>query len=369
MIIAEQSAESFTPSNGARGEVVVARKRRERPIPKTLVVALEVVVRDILGDELTQVPLPDRDDAAEALTANGADEALGEGIEIRAACRQAHTLDAGALKQPHEVLAEKRIAIVADVASVSQQAIDRIERPAQGIDDPGLMRVRGDARYRHRPRFDVDGKEHEVPHEPCARRDLDGEEIDSGDRPRVNFQECRPGAARLALRSRLKPSLLQNLGDGAAGQLAAEIEQGASDARIAPGRILSCHGDDELDQVGLSPSTSGSAPRATVVLTSDELAVPAQKRLGRDERRDAAQRGAADRVRAHRESPALSQREAQAPRALLLTEHSIFFHQVLEQQAIGSPQPACDHEDQELKQQRLRVRLHAGTWQYEVTIT
>ena len=85
MIEAEQAAEA----GAAHDSSVVVRGlwfRINHAVSEALVIPLEVVVRDVFGDDLAQVPLAEGDDEPQAFLADRADEALGVRVQVRASC-------------------------------------------------------------------------------------------------------------------------------------------------------------------------------------------------------------------------------------------------------------------------------------------
>jgi hypothetical protein len=63
MVIVEQSSQPFTLPDGPEhvlGGPFRRRRRREQPVADSLMVALQVVVQDVFGDERPEVPLTER---------------------------------------------------------------------------------------------------------------------------------------------------------------------------------------------------------------------------------------------------------------------------------------------------------------------
>jgi hypothetical protein len=83
MIEVEQTTEPFASADGA---TAVIRRRNERhaeeSIADALVVAFQIVVPDILGDDESEMPLAKRDDAAQALSPNGSDERSAKALRL-----------------------------------------------------------------------------------------------------------------------------------------------------------------------------------------------------------------------------------------------------------------------------------------------
>ncbi len=142
MIEVEQTAEPFAPADGA-GAVLDGRRRRrsDESIADALVVALEIVVHDIFGDEESEMPLAKRNHAAQTLASNGSDEALREGVEVRAPRRQADAAHAGSTEQQREIEAKHRVAVVDQEAGVFQKPVHRIQQAARGCSQPAVMKI------------------------------------------------------------------------------------------------------------------------------------------------------------------------------------------------------------------------------------
>jgi hypothetical protein len=113
---------------------------------------------------------------------------------------------------------------------------------------------------------------------------LHGEEIRRGDLLAVVAQEGPPGARPSpALGSRWHAVAPEDGADGRASCAVAELDQLPLDPEIAPGGVLLSQADDERIDVGRdgrppARTTAAERPRAT-----DQLAVPAQDGLGREE--------------------------------------------------------------------------------------
>jgi hypothetical protein len=74
MVGAEQSSKSFTSadaSNGGGYDALGPRRKDEEAVADTLVTALGVVVLDVFGNESSDVPLTERDDASDTLPTGG----------------------------------------------------------------------------------------------------------------------------------------------------------------------------------------------------------------------------------------------------------------------------------------------------------
>ncbi len=93
--------------------------------------------------------------------------------------------------------------------------------------------------------------------------------------------------------------ILQNSGDGVAPDLVSNVQEGAPDLRIAPRQILPGHRHDQGGDLRPDSWTS-KFPPAAVVLPGDQLSVPAQQGVGRDERADLPSHAPANELRPRR---------------------------------------------------------------------
>lgn len=92
----------------------------------------------------------------------------------------------------------------------------------------------------------------------------------------------------------LEPVAPQDPLDRVAADLVAEVVQRTDQPRVTPGGILRCHPDGELFHVSGHGRTPGPTARRAVGLAGDQLAVPAQDRLGRDQASELAQPATTD---------------------------------------------------------------------------
>jgi hypothetical protein len=112
-------------------------------------------------------------------------------------------------------------------------------------------------------------------------------------------------------------------------------------ARVTPRRIVLGHPHDELPNLDHNTTTAGSLPRIRP-LARHQLPVPSQQRVQRDDRREGTQRGAAEPVGAHGESPSVIVSKAQPPSTELAPEKPILFDQIGERLPFPAIQPTGD---------------------------
>jgi hypothetical protein len=95
---------------------------------------------------------------------------------------------------------------------------------------------------------------------------------------------------------------------------------------------------------------------SAVVLLRDELAIPAQDRVGRDQPGELFQGASADGSALRSEPATLGVAEAQVSVAELLAQHAVLLLEVLEDVDLAPIHPAREHEQQKLE----RRDRHAG---------
>jgi hypothetical protein len=187
----DQAAEAFSPRH-RRAVVRGCGRRRDQPVLKPLVVALEVIVLDELADGETEVPFTERDQLVQAVALDGQHEPLGEGVEVRAVRRQLQASDASRAKDVRELLREERVSVVDQKPLAGQEAIDPISQIARHLLHPSAMRLPHDAADLHSSGFDVDDEEHKGANEARERQHLHGEEVDRAEGSCVRLEEGLP---------------------------------------------------------------------------------------------------------------------------------------------------------------------------------
>jgi hypothetical protein len=179
----QEAAEAFSTRDRSSGiGVLVSRRRRrgDQPVVEALVVALEMIVRDKLRDREAEVALTERNELVEAFALDREHESLRKGVQIWAAGRELEALDAGGAEDRAERLGEQRVAVMDQVALVSQESVDAVGQVASDLLDPRIVwvaGVAGQAGNVHAAGLEVDDEPHDVADETAEREDLDGEEV------------------------------------------------------------------------------------------------------------------------------------------------------------------------------------------------
>jgi hypothetical protein len=135
--------------------------------------------------------------------------------------------------------------------------------------------------------------------------------------------------------------------DRVAANLVAEVVQRADQPRVPPGRVLRRHPHDELFYVDSDSGTPGPAARRAIVLAGDQLAVPAQDRVRRDQAGELAQPATTDGPALDGQAPPLVIGEPQAPPVELLAEDAVLLAQEVDDLKLAGVDPARHPEDQE----------------------
>src|SRR5215218_9757752 len=122
-----------------------------------------------------------------------------------------------------------------------------------------------------------------------------------------------------------------------------EVLEGTLDARVAPAGILPRHPSDQF--ADLRDHTATSWPVLSVgPFPSDELPVPSEQRVRRDDRRDLTQGLTAQPVGSRGKRPPVVIGESQAPPTQLPPQNPILLDQVREHLALPPVQPTGHRE-------------------------
>jgi len=209
MVVAQGSTKALTTFDWPDGGTL-QYLGRDQSIAETLVISLTVVVLNILGDDLAQVPFTERDHLAQTLLPDRAHEALSERIEVRASSRQPQRAHATCFEYLRKSAREQRVAVVNQIARAAQKAVARIGEAARNLLGQLAVNLVCDPSNVHTPTFQVDDEEHEIPNETGARHDFDGEEVCRRDCAPVGFQECLPTRPLAPLRRGLEARIDQD---------------------------------------------------------------------------------------------------------------------------------------------------------------
>ena len=173
----------------------------------------------------------------------------------------------------------------------------------------------------------------------------------------MRLQERLPGRPLAPLRRRRNPVLEQNPLHRVSGDLVAEVGQGTSDTGVPPPRIVDGHSHDQLGHRLGCQWPPAAAAGAAVVLLGDQLPIPAQDRVRRDDAGHLGQDPSAEFLAAHGETTPLSVSQAERTTAQLLSEDSILLTEIVDQIFLVTVQPASNREDEEVQRVGHPMRL------------
>ena len=152
----------------------------------------------------------------------------------------------------------------------------------------------------------------------------------------------------------------QNPLHGVPADRVAEVGQGAADPRVAPSRILDGHPHDQLGNRLRCQRPTTTTVGAAVVLLGDQLPIPAQDRVRRDDARDLSEDSPAELLPTYGEPTPLCVGQAERTTAQLLPEDAILLTEIFDQIFLVTIQPAGDRKDKEVQCMGHPGRLSAS---------
>jgi len=236
-----------------------------------------------------------------------------------------------------------------------EEPIDVVSELPRDLRHPRAVRVGRRPRDLDHARLQVDHEQRVVGDESARRPHLGCEEVARRDLAPVALQERAP--ARRPIRRGLNAFSLEDAGDGGGADSVPEILELALDARVAPGRVLGGHAQDEaLDR---EHHASATLHRLRIrPLRRDQPAVPAHDRVGRDDGGELPEKAPTEERPLCCESSPLVIGESQAIGTELLSQDAVLFAQVVDRTLLFAVDPAGDGEEQGAQRQACGV--HAG---------
>ena len=137
--------------------------------------------------------------------------------------------------------------------------------------------------------------------------------------------------------------------DGIAPDFISEVLECAPQPCVPPCRVLVRHAYDELTNVLCRRWSARTTVFAAVVLGRNEVAIPAQKRIGCEHGANLGQRFSTQSFGLDGESAALFVREPESFAAKLCSEHTVFFSDVFDHGLLIAVDPASQAVQQELE--------------------
>ncbi len=320
-----------------------------------LVIPFVVVVRDELADGATPRALADQDHALEAGVLDGAHEALRVGVQVRRAGGASDGGDIGRGERVAPGRPEERVAVMDEDPDVSQESVLGIGGVPHELGDPRPVGLGADARDLTAAAGQVNQDRHGEAGQAAWRPDLDREAVGGGEHVPVGREKLPPGRALLAFGGGFEAALLEHVGDGAPRDLMTEVTAGTPNTGVAPLAVLGGHPDDEPADRVHDPWAARSATAAAVVLPRDQLSMPAEEGIGRDQGVQVTEypspeaRGLCGQARRWVGEPETARTE-------LLSEDAILFLEIVDDVALLLVDPPSNGDDEAL--QGLWKRKH-----------
>ena len=171
--------------------------------------------------------------------------------------------------------------------------------------------------------------------------------VGGGEHVPVGREQLPPGRA-----------LLAHVGEGAPRDLLTEVAAGTPNTGVAPLAVLGGHPDDEPADRVHDPWAARSATAAAVVLPRDQLSMPAEEGIGRDQGVQVTAHPSPEALGLCGQAPALGVGEPETARTELLSADAILFLERVNDVTLLLVDPARDGHDEEL--QHLGKRRHTG---------
>jgi len=216
----------------------------------------------------------------EAFASHASDPSFGITIGLRRPDRRQHDLDVFSGEHFVEGSGELRVPISNQEPDSSDIGfIESDEEVAGLLGDPGAVGFAGDTETQDASRLQVQEEQHVDRLEPHG---LNGEEVAGDDTSCLRTHELPPRRT-VSPRGRPEPRTTKERADRGGGDSDAEFAQLALDAHASPMWVLARQPKDQLAsfQINRWPSRAASIRKGP--FATDELAVPAQQRLRRDQ--------------------------------------------------------------------------------------
>jgi hypothetical protein len=244
-----------------------------------------VVMGEVLLQDVTELPLSEKDEPVEAFVLHGAHPPLGVGVEVGGRGGKQKASDPGPPDHPSESASgELPVSVVDEKFAVLEEAVFIEGGVAGDLADPFVFGMGGYASQVNPSGRKLDEEEDVEGGKTEAGPDLSGEEVAGPEDVFVGLDELPPGVSHAFFPGR-DPVPLEEVGDGLMADGVAQDLQGSLDGAVAPGGILRSQLEDEvLDfPIGRRPTNLLPVPSAEIVLLGDEFAVPSQEGVGGDD--------------------------------------------------------------------------------------
>ena len=226
------------------------------------------------------------------------------------------------------------------------------------LGDPRPVGLGADARDLTAAAGQVTQDQHGEAGQAAWRPDLDREAVGGGEHVPVGRETLPPGRARRAFGGGFSAALLAHVGDGAPRDLMTEVAAGTPNTGVAPLAVLGGHPDDEPADRVHAPWAARSATAAAGVCPRDQLSMPAEEGIGRDQGVPVTAYPSPEALGLGGQAPALGVGEPETARTELLSEDAMLFLERVNDVTRLLADPARDGHDEEL--QHLGKRRQTG---------
>ena len=189
----------------------------------------------------------------------------------------------------------------------------------------------------------VDDEEDVVARQAVHGEDFDREEIARRDRTPMRAEKLTPAQLSLPAWCRLNAMFFEQLLNRGAADLVSQAPHDIAETRVAPAWVVAGDGENEVAEFVWLRRSARTTLGAAVVLGRNELAVPTQDRVWRDDTSETAQSAAPHNLALPGEAPTLRVGEAQAFAAEQFAQHTVLLLQVMNDAFLLAAQPARDH--------------------------
>ena len=264
-----------------------SRRARDQRILQPLVIPLAMIVLDELTQGTAEMALAHRNHPIEAFFFDRSNEALRVRVGVRCPYGRLHDVDPRIAQRVAHVLTPFPIAITDQHAMLAQQADVSRRHRATDLSHEEIIGMRRRAHDMHAARGQVDDEHGVVRHQAAPRPDLCREEIRARDRTPVRPQERLPRGR--PLRDRRHARALSGCARSSNGRRDARRFSTRLEFACSPRWILPRHAHHQPPDLGehAAPTRPGRRVRP---FPCDQLPMPAEQRVGRDDRGDLAQR-------------------------------------------------------------------------------
>jgi len=134
-VVAQEPAEAGPTENSALLPADL-RPGVDQGVFEALVISLLVIMRHVFADRVVEVSLTEDHEPTQAFSLDRAHKSLGEGVQVGAARRKGHDLNATMPQEVFKGLGEEWVPVKDQVGLPSQEAVEVIEEVPSDLEEP-----------------------------------------------------------------------------------------------------------------------------------------------------------------------------------------------------------------------------------------